>query len=867
MYQNIQEDSSMKYNTKKTWQKRLRSIMLFGAIVVCFLVLLAYLLEDTIGKKIVSEVQTQLKTEVKVEDVNLSLIRSFPYAALDLRNINIQGTDKQPLLRLGVLRFKINIWSLLDNPLRIKVITLQDGAAMLKHSVNGKTNYDILKPTKNTTAEAVAFILEKAILDNVVIGYNDAREGTDMGFTVKNAAFSGDFSEEKFNLKSNARLLCHGVTTSSATYLLEKKISYKADIQIDRVKNAYSINTFDLGLEDNDFAIVGKILSLKNATNLDLRFDATKCNIGSLLQIFPHPSLQGFSGDGDLSLSGVIKGIAANDSKPAIKADLKLRNGRITSPKLGDAIEQVNCSASLRRDAKQSYFSMPEFKGYFGNQPFSMRLDVNNLEAPLIDFNLDGKIPIASTFKLLNNPDIKEAQGILDLNTIHIKGKLEDMKNISRIANVEMSGNLIAEDIALELKNENIALPQGKMSFNNNTIFIEKVKCVGAGAVMLFNGNMYNLLPVLLSDSLHNDATLDFRTTLYASEVDAKRFAAIFQTPNSVKTTNNNKKNNINPTKKSLISLLNGVFEAQIDKFSYDKITGQDFDGLISFEQDVMTMQGDVKTMQGNMALHGRLSMHGPPNLSATIACDDFDMPTFFAQCKNFGQGVLKAENVAGRMDAKLAIDAYWDNNWNFLDKKLYVLSYLNVRNGYMKDLKMLEDFSTYVKIEDLRDIKFTNMENWFEVRNRSLRIPVMVIRNNALNMMVSGRHSFDNEINYNMKLNAANVVVSRFKKHNPRLDPQQDVDNNGFLDLYFNMAGSLDDYKIQMSRKIVKADFDESAKLKREIQAKLDAAHSGKSFEIPESEYLDMANTPTSKNDKKNNKKKNDEVEYIEGF
>jgi hypothetical protein len=148
-----------------------------------------------------------------------------------------------------------------------------------------------------------------------------------------------------------------------------------------------------------------------------------------------------------------------------------------------------------------------------------------------------------------------------------------------------------------------------------------------------------------------------------------------------------------------------------------------------------------------------------------------------------------------------------------------------------------------------------------------------MTLRNNALNMTISGKHSFDDNINYNFKINAANVVVSRFKKFNPRLEPQEDVERNGFLDLFFNMAGTLDNYKIQMSKKIVKADFEESAKLKREIQSKLDAAENGKDFQMSDNQYIEnqVLNTPKTKTTPttpaKKPKNKEDENEYIEGF
>lgn len=863
----------MQAKTKQTWQKRFQRFFLVLGIVCLCLVVIAYCVEGIIGKKIIAEVQNNLKTEIKVEDVSFSLIRSFPYASLDLQNTTIQGTDKQNLLKAGVLRLKINIWSLFSEPLKIKAVVIQNGALLLKTNAAGKTNYDISKPSKSE-GSGVSFLLEKATLKNIVLGYQNQKTQQDLGATIKNASFAGAFSDEKFILESSANIVCHGYSAKGVSFLTEKNILYDADLQIDRIKGLYTINTFDLGIEENKFDIKGKILQLKSANNLDLTFNATHCDIASLLEIFPQPFLQDFHSAGDFVLKGAVKGIYSNDSYPNIKADMQLRNGSVSSPRLNDALEKVNFTASLRFNDKESFFNMPNFKGYFGNQPLTMSLDVKDLKAPFIDFKLDGKIPLSSTYNLLNNPDINDANGFLALKNIQVSGNLEDMKKVSSIGKVEMSGALIAEEVALQIKKESVAVPSGALRFANNTIFIEKIRLDAAGSQILFDGNFHNLLPVVLDDSLHRDATLDFRAQLFANQLDIKRFTALFQTPNTNQKAVAKKENTTQKSQqRPLISMLNGVFEAQIEQFSYDKIKGSDFEGFLGFEQDNLLLKGRVNTMGGTMNLNGRLAMQGNPNLSAIVACSDFDTKTFFAQCKNFGQDVLKTDNVSGKLSTKLAIDAYWDKNWNFKDKDLFVLAYLNVKDGYMQNVKMLEDFSTYVKIEDLRNIKFTNLENWFQISNSTLRIPVMTLRNNALNMTISGTHSFDDKINYNFKINAANVVVSRFKKFNPRLEPQEDVERNGFLDLFFNMAGTMDNYKIQMSKKIVKADFDESAKLKREIQAKLDAAENGKDFQMSDNQYIEtqVFSTPKNKTNPstptKKTKKKEDEYEYIEGF
>ena len=158
--------------------------------------------------------------------------------------------------------------------------------------------------------------------------------------------------------------------------------------------------------------------------------------------------------------------------------------------------------------------------------------------------------------------------------------------------------------------------------------------------------------------------------------------------------------------------------------------------------------------------------------------------------------------------------------------------------------------------------------------------MPAMSIRSNALNMMVSGAQSFDDDINYNIKVNAAQVVINRFKKFNPRLSPQKDIEDEGLFDLFFNMKGTLDKYEIEQAKTYVKAEFERSQAQKRDIQTKLNAAMSGKDFQLQEKMLFKTDKNTAQKNKEKPNpfvipknykpkKQTHDDIgnELLEGF
>ena len=106
--------------------------------------------------------------------------------------------------------------------------------------------------------------------------------------------------------------------------------------------------------------------------------------------------------------------------------------------------------------------------------------------------------------------------------------------------------------------------------------------------------------------------------------------------------------------------------------------------------------------------MDGEMFFEDQPRLVARVTCNQVDMTSFFEQSENFGQDVLRSEHISGDLDAKIAIYAYWDRQGNFLTDRLRVLAGIGLNNGSLKDFEMLENFSAFVKVKDLKEIRFS---------------------------------------------------------------------------------------------------------------------------------------------------------------
>ena len=68
-----------------------------------------------------------------------------------------------------------------------------------------------------------------------------------------------------------------------------------------------------------------------------------------------------------------------------------------------------------------------------------------------------------------------------------------------------------------------------------------------------------------------------------------------------------------------------------------------------------------------------------------------------------------------------------------------------------------------FVKMKKMKDIEFDRLENSILIKDRTITIPNMDIRNSAFTMSLAWTHNFDDEIDYHFKINLTDLF---FKRH-----------------------------------------------------------------------------------------------------
>ncbi|NJK83010.1 MAG: YdgA family protein [Saprospiraceae bacterium] len=481
------------------------------------------------------------------------------------------------------------------------------------------------------------------------------------------------FSTNAFSLVSKANLISDVIQYEEQAFLPNKRISYDAKIAVNLKEGNYKVERATVSVEGNPFDLDGSVVMTEKYTDYDLIIKKNGGNLESVLQLLPEQylaQLGDFSSKGAFYFNAFINGRSAKNLTPEIDVEFGLNDGQLNSPRMADSFRDVSFDARYNNGAKlrtrKSIFEITQFKGYFDRELVELTLRADDLENPMIDFTLNGAVPLKAIYGLFNNKNIKAGTGEIEVENLEIKGLYSDMQSPSTISRVAISGTARFDDASLTVNEEKMVLDRGELVLAGNDLLVNEVKLQGADSEILLNGSFTNWIPVMLADSLNTQqAALVFEATLDAPKMDLDRLIALTTAPLEEKKLTeavvDSMKTEAIEQRESFTKFLKGKFTANVNSFNYGKINGQNFKGALQFDNNKMTIRGNTNAMEGTFSLNGEMYFEGKRYLKALLICQDIDGKQFFYESDNFGQDILTDKHLKGELAAKISIDAYWE--------------------------------------------------------------------------------------------------------------------------------------------------------------------------------------------------------------
>lgn len=267
------------------------------------------------------------------------------------------------------------------------------------------------------------------------------------------------------------------------------------------------------------------------------------------------------------------------------------------------------------------------------------------------------------------------------------------------------------------------------------------------------------------------------------------------------------------------LQLSGGQLKIEVDHLKWNLAAFSDLQGKISAAENTLEYDLQSSLCEGHIKTNGTVTqMDNRPVAIGTWVVSGIEMKMLLESFSNFDQTFITSQNLSGKTDIWAESRIPFDGEGNMITDKTTVKAAIYIHNGRLLDMKTLEDFSDFIHLEDLRDIRFNELRNYMKIENGSVFLPVMFIQSNALNLSISGTHSFNQDILYHVKLNAGQVAGSKLKKQDARKS-YKPARKSGWINMYYVLFNKATDVQYRQDRDEVIRGFEESSAQKETLR------------------------------------------------
>lgn len=732
-----------------------------------FIVLRFY--EDEVVSYVIKGLNDRLKTKASVASVDLTFWETFPKASVKFTDVYVEETfrEKDTLLFARKIYLEFALTDLFRGHYRIDRISSENGKVFLKVNQKGEDNWHFLRESP-TDSSSLSLDLEELEFTDVHIVYEDRKSRFFLDYSIATSGFSGAFQSGDFDLRMTVNGRMHRLISGYDEYMADREVVVDGDLQIEGTQRRYSARVLRLRIDQIPFRLNGYVKA-GDPSFVDVELAGDDLTMKSVLNILPagyKDKIAEYEADGVVTFSGNIRGKAGGKYRPDIQASFEVSDGNIEHKNTGTSFEHLSLKGSFVQGAKQDQLSFEQFSGQLQGGNISGSGVISQLSHPQADLRLRSDIGLNDLQRFLNWDTLEVCEGRL-VAELSYKGALASAGRAD-FSTIRAEGKAEVTGAKLKLKHSNRLFTDvgATVRFNNRDAHVEQFKGQVNGSDFVVTGTLNNLLPFLVNqqEKLHVEATLK------SHQID---FGQLLETPEDQ---DENYEFNL---PENITFLLN----SRVEKFVFEKFTAEGINGIVQYNGRQLDVDPvSFTTSEGSFLSQMRIQRQ--PDDGYYLICSanfkGINIQKMFASFGNFGQEFITDKHLRGKARATVQLETPMSKALKFDMDKLHVLMDVGIDNGELIGLESLQEIGKYMKsnkwiapfvnedafMERMRHIRFSQLENVIEIRNRKIILPNMFIKSSALDISVHGDHGFDNVIDYTFGFRLRDVLIRKTASH-----------------------------------------------------------------------------------------------------
>jgi uncharacterized protein involved in outer membrane biogenesis len=425
-------------------RKVLKKLLIIpGSLLVLLIaaaILIPYFFKDDLllmGKAFANE---QINAELDFDEkaTGLSIFHDFPNVSFSIEELTITGKEEfegKKLADIGQFYFTVNIMDIINGNYTINGIMLDDADFYVKVLKNGKANYDIAKPSTESTTDTttttssssdgeLSLAIDHWEINNLNLIYDDEPGGMYVEINDLDHSGSGDFSASLVDLATETSIEQFTVQLGNARYLRKAKIGVDFNANLDLANQVYTLKDNSFRINALELNADGSVrLPKEKDVKLDLKFNAPKTSFASILSLVPAAYTADFDDvktKGKVQLDAFVKGIYNDKRLPAFAVNLAVDDAEVQYPDLPLPIKNINTKLAVNSpssDLDEMTVQIPRFHIELGNNPFDATLNLKTpISDPDVQTTVNGTIDLEQLQQAFPMEGVSKLTGIIKAN-------------------------------------------------------------------------------------------------------------------------------------------------------------------------------------------------------------------------------------------------------------------------------------------------------------------------------------------------------------------------------------------------------------------------------------------------------------------
>ena len=448
-------------------------MIVLGLIIAA--IVIPYVYKDDIMDKLKITLNEQLNAKVDFDDIDISILSSFPNAQIDIENLSITGIDKYvdtKLYQANHTLLDVSLPSLIkdDIPYQLREVIVDKANITIIRSKDGSANYEITKETGGESSE-YTLDLDKYEIKESKITYLDQTSNLSVVIDQFDHNGTGRFTESIYDLDTYSESGSMTVTSEGVSYIKNAKVKLDAIINIDMPNEKYTLKDNKLSLNELNLDADAYVQIKGDDIFIDANIKGLEDNFRSYLSVVPNAYVDQFANvatEGKGALTAKIKGNynAIKEQYPAVDFDLNISDAFVKYHNMPKAVEDI--FAHIQIDATEGNYddlviNIPAFKARVGDDPLEGKLVISDSSTdPELNGFFKADIDLRNWKSAIPADVVNDMEGSVQSDIV-FGAKVSDIES-SRYEALALKGNMTFTDISIKRNNElDIAVANGKL--------------------------------------------------------------------------------------------------------------------------------------------------------------------------------------------------------------------------------------------------------------------------------------------------------------------------------------------------------------------------------------------------------------------